>query len=648
MSVTIWPEEYERKDHINREERILLRTALKYMKAGDFVTGIDPVGLANEKVHMGMMIVPNSGLVTFSILDGQIDVNAADQYINFVNMIEGKIYERLIGAKALISRDGQNKALKFPYKHFMLFVNEKSERVKCSEELKKRIGSYVALQFLIPLFIDKNTSRKDYKYLFEKTRMPYAEGDVNIGETERKAIFERLAPEYTIVLPEKVPVTIPKAAKVVNETDLHITGNEVEYKTFFLDKYQVAQVNDIGKGHRVILANPGAGKSVILLAKAFKYASLFKDSKILLTCYNSNLADAYVFKKNCANFGDNNNLYIMTLHKLVKKLYQECLGKNVSGEFASDEEIRFCIDKVKSGEIKVRFKAIFIDEVQIFDPLYLELCYYLLEPEDNTFLMAGDLNQTVRSQSRRGDAPWKRIEGVSLDFTGRVKYIEKNYRNSKEIGEYLNHMLCYMNKKMEELQLGILPEYNYDLFELTDKKSLALKIKTGVSRMAMQKEVVSAVKEIVEKYDTGYSEIGILFPYKDHKSLNYHFLYWLTKGLDKEGIPYSLITPAEGIQRTRYSQTSGVVISTIDSSLGLDFKAVIFAGLYPFNYVFSDNGYKHQLSTWQDIKKLKPEDQEKAQIQIRKLYTACSRAREILYVISDIDRNTPLDDVLTK
>ena len=40
--------------------------------------------------------------------------------------------------------------------------------------------------------------------------------------------------------------------------------------------------------------------------------------------------------------------------------------------------------------MKLRFKAIFIDEVQIFDPQYLELCYlgFLEDAEDNVFLMA--------------------------------------------------------------------------------------------------------------------------------------------------------------------------------------------------------------------------------------------------------------------
>mgnify|MGYP000512558637 CR=1 FL=1 len=146
----------------------------------------------------------------------------------------------------------------------------------------------------------------------------------------------------------------------------YITGKELEYKTFFFDEYQVGVVNDMGKGHRVILANPGAGKSVLLLSKAFKYASLYKGSNVLLTCYNSNLADSYNFKRSCANFGKDIKLFIMTFHKLVKKIYEECLHSHCASNIATEEEIQKCIDMVKQGKVKLRFKAIFIDEVQIF------------------------------------------------------------------------------------------------------------------------------------------------------------------------------------------------------------------------------------------------------------------------------------------
>ena len=404
----------------------------------------------------------------------------------------------------------------------------------------------------------------------------------------------------------------------------------------------------MGRGHRVILANAGAGKSVLLLSKAFKYASMYKDKNILLTCYNNNLADSYRFKKNCAGLsGDpHRKLFVLTLHKLVEKLFFECLGRTIDG-FASDEQIQECITLVKNNRIPIRFKAIFVDEVQIFTPLYLELCYSLLEKSDDAlFLMAGDLNQTVRNQSRRGDAPWKKIADGSLDFKGRVKYIEKNYRNSPEISSFLNRMLVYMNAYLSKFNMINIDEFEYDLFEDGVSKNVALRVNTGIERRNIQIETIKAIKEIIQKYHIGYSEIAILYPVKENRALRYYIQYWIRTALEKERIPFSFISATEDGQRATYSNSNGIIISSIDSSLGLDFRAVILTGLYPYTYIFDKNGHRKRLSNWDTVKNLSEDDKESVQIQMRKLYTACSRAREALYILSDIETGTVMDDII--
>lgn len=623
MSLRLWPKDFEKKEHITREEKALLRSAARKMKDGHFVVGIDPLGMSTEKVHMGFYIAPSKGLYTFSVCADRRDPAMEEQYVAFAAAMADKLHERLLDSGFLIERDGEGKRLKFPYRHMLIFADEKSGKKK-----RKRIGS---------------------------KEMPCDPGFTRITEQECRAIFERLAPEYAVIINEKEPVE-PKEEDTgtqenpVPEADFLITGKELEYKTFLLDEYQVALVNDMGKGHRVLLANPGAGKSVLLLSKAFKYASLYKKSRVLLTCYNSNLADAYQFKRSCANFGGNHNLYILTFHKLVKKLFEECLHRHCGTNIATPEEIRECIDRIRSGEIKVRFQAIFIDEVQIFEPVYLELCYLLLEKNpDAVFLMAGDLNQTVRSQSRRGDAPWKKMNGIDLDFTGRVKYIKKNYRNSRQIGRFLNSMLCRMNRQMELLGMIDRKEFVYDSFQSGGNEGIALKIRTGISRNTIQTAVAEAIKEIVGQYKIGYSEIAVLFPYKENKAYGYYFLEWLTDVLDREQIPYSMITApsAKGQVKTQYSKTAGIVLSTIDSSLGLDFRAVILAGLYPYHYIFTEDRQKVELSSWDAIRRLPVQEKEKVQVQIRKMYTACSRARDILYVLSDMKPGSPMELLLT-
>lgn len=651
MPIRLWPRDYSKKVHISQDEKVLLRNASRNLKDGHFAVDIDPLKMSSDKVKMGLYISPSEGLITFSIYQGKVDGSKIDTYIMYVNMIEDKIYERLLDSKMLIVRTGDYKVLKFPYKHIILFPEETTGGREITEAQRKRLAAYASYKFFYPMDSEGKEKHVVDLKIFSNIRKEYDPNFKQMTEIEQKAIFERLAPEYTVVMNEIEDVKVPVANKIHTEEEMRITGDELEYKTFFLDDYQVGQVNDMGRGHRVILANPGAGKSVLLLSKAFKYASMYKESNILLTCYNSNLADAYCFKRSCANFGDDSNLYIMTFHKLVKKIYEECLNARCADNIATSEEIQNCINLVKAGRLKLRFKAIFIDEVQIFEPQYLELCYLLLEDsEDNTFLMAGDLNQTIRKKSRRGDVPWKKIAGVTLDFTGRVKYIRKNYRNSKQIGLFLCHMLQHMNERMKMLNLINFKEFEYDSFEVGENKTLALNVKTGLSRMDITQETVDAIKEITQKYKLSYSEIAVLFPYKQHKLIKYYFLYWLEKALNEEDIPYSLITPSlDGVfDRKRYSDTNGVVVSTIDSSLGLDFKAVIVAGLYPYNCIFGDNYYKKEISSWNAIKGMNDDEQAQIQSQMRAIYTACSRARDILYVLSDLNPGSPMEEILDK
>lgn len=647
MPIKIWPNDFERKEHIYAEERFLLRNALKNFKEGCFVTGIDPLGFCTEQVHMGMYISPEQGLITFSIVQNKIDATQVPMLQMAAENIEQSIYERLVNSKLLIVRHNEKKLLKFPYKHIYLFVNEDVPVNSVDADALTSFAPYSAIRFFIPTTAKNRPKFVKDLHIFENIRMPYDSNFKRITEAESLAIFERLAPEYTVVMKEREEVYVPEIEDELPAESEEITGDEVEYRTFYLDDYQVGQINDMGRGHRVILANAGAGKRVLLLSKAFKYTGMYKGSNVLLTCFNNNLADSYRFKKSCAAMtGHDRKLYILTLHRLVAKLFKECLGKTID-EYATDEEIEECIAAIKDGRIKIRFKAIFIDEVQIFTPLWLELCYSLLESsQESLFLMAGDLNQTVRSQSRRGDAPWKKIADGKLDFTGRVKYIEKNYRNSPEISGFLNRMLTYMNSKLSELDMINLDEFEYDTFENGDSKNVALKITTEINRGQIKDVVIGAIHEIADKYHIGYSEIAVLYPQKGNRLFKYNFLYWVTEGLKQDQIQFSIISTPEDGQKVKYSDTRGVVLSSIDSSLGLDFRAVIIAGLYPFNYVFDSNSNAKKLSSWETVGKLEPDVKENVQVEMRKLYTACSRAREVLYVLSDLTPGTIMDDII--
>lgn len=52
MAIRLWPQDYERKDHITKAEKGILRYAARNFQNGHMVVGIDPVGLSGERVKL--------------------------------------------------------------------------------------------------------------------------------------------------------------------------------------------------------------------------------------------------------------------------------------------------------------------------------------------------------------------------------------------------------------------------------------------------------------------------------------------------------------------------------------------------------------------------------------------------------------------
>lgn len=242
--VRLWPKDYAKKDHISQGEKILLRNAARNLKEGHFAVDIDPVRMSTSAVKMGLYLSPREGLVTFSIYTGEINPAMLDAYIMYVQMVEDKIYERLLDSKMLIVRTGEYKVLKFPYKHMILFPEVSVDRIQMQEEQKRCLTAYASYKFFHPIdSTGKEKYLKDLK-IFDYVRKEYDPNFSGISELEQKAIFERLAPEYTVVMNEMEDVKVPVSNKICTEKEMRITGDELEYKTFFLDEYQVGQVND--------------------------------------------------------------------------------------------------------------------------------------------------------------------------------------------------------------------------------------------------------------------------------------------------------------------------------------------------------------------------------------------------------------------
>ena len=209
MPIRLWPRDYSKKVHISQDEKVLLRNASRNLKDGHFAVDIDPLKMSSDKVKMGLYISPSEGLNTFSIYQGKVDGSKIDTYIMYVNMIEDKIYERLLDSKMLIVRTGDYKVLKFPYKHIILFPEETTGGREITEAQRKRLAAYASYKFFYPMDSEGKEKHVVDLKIFSNIRKEYDPNFKQMTEIEQKAIFERLAPEYTVVMNEIEDVKVP-------------------------------------------------------------------------------------------------------------------------------------------------------------------------------------------------------------------------------------------------------------------------------------------------------------------------------------------------------------------------------------------------------------------------------------------------------
>jgi hypothetical protein len=257
---------------------------------------------------------------------------------------------------------------------------------------------------------------------------------VNLEGDYLSTFIHCISPEYTIPLYNKIPNAKieKKVSKGVIKKDLQeyqIYNSDFSSKILLLEPEQINIVNNIKSGHQLILACAGSGKSVLLIAKCFKIASIHENEKFLLTCFNKNLNDMYRWRINIAGFRER-NVECVTFHKLCKDLLDEI---GIYYEIDDFETIFYLAKKsLAEGKIKRRYYGIFIDEVQVFKSEWYEFCYDLLEKksdEDYFFIICGDKSQTVVNNVRQGKAPWQGNERLP-NYRGKSLRIEKNYRNT--------------------------------------------------------------------------------------------------------------------------------------------------------------------------------------------------------------------------
>lgn len=636
----IFPSEYQ-NIKLSRYEKMFVRHAISNDKYGFLLLNVNPTMIENESMNV---VITSRGVVFFKFFEEFSDASLFEitmqPYIQFVYPTAEKIIaEKLLGNKS-ISENGI--ALKFPINIVHIFPCLK--RADIDKTNLDTMGEFVKKQCLFSE--DFSELRQGFASvldcLLDTPIVPVSADVMQISNLNVNSIMQRIAPEYVTV--RVACFSNSETTPGVDSELLVIDEKDVVVKAFRLDKEQINIVNRISKDdpNQLILACAGSGKSVLLISKCFKAAQMNPGKKFLITCRNENLHSLYTWFIDRAGLREK-NVECMTFHTLCKKLLEKNGFIARYGDF--DGWVVSAIDKLNQGGIPDRYYGIFIDEVQAFESEWYKFCFNLLEnknTKDHIFVICGDKTQRLDKLKKRGQAPWQVGEGYP-NYRGGNKNIriEKNYRNCIEINEYINRYVSNVKQYLYEVQEDY--EIDPDMFLRGQAVSHGVGVKyiqLPIKKVSCEIDtIIQTINKIHDENEIPYDEIAVIMYQGQYRKKISGWLdkqYYLQQTLETrmrlEDIPCCRLYSTDASWQDHFGETGGVRLVKFKSTLGLDFRAAIICGLVPLGEY---DGIKNP--KWEYLR-ANEEIYENAiaatQSAIQNLYVACTRAKEVLYIIA--------------
>ncbi len=636
----IMPSEYQHIE-LSRSEKLFLRHAISSEEYGYFLLRVNPSMRNGDFMHI---LLCSEGVVMYKFFENFEDAkqfqNTMTIYSSMVDPEASKIIEnKLLGNKSLIGNDEKLKiAASIVYVFPKLHLADASKDIK-DDNLKNFIAERCMFTEHLSLLRSSFFEIAAKKYLAHPIS-PVSIDKLTIQDNNVNSILQRLAPEYVTVR-VATSSSSPVSTAGAHEELLVVTQDDSVVKAFRLDEEQINIINKITKGDQLILACAGSGKSVLLISKCFKAASMNPDKQFLITCYNDNLHSLYTWFIDKAGLRAK-NVTCLTFHTLCKTLLSKNGFHTSFGEF--DVWVKNAIMRLNSGQIKQRYYGIFIDEVQEFNPEWYKFCFNLLENKssnDHLFVICGDKTQKLKNQQRHGEAPWNAGEGYP-NYRGGNKNIriEKNYRNCIEINQYINRFVSNAKDYLFSLQdnYALDPDMFLRGQAVFHGHGVELKHLKSPRNHEEARCVVDSIEKIHDELDIPYDEIAVIMYHSQNKTRfdgwldpKYNLETPLLSLLASKDIPHCQMYSTNDTWASKYGSSGGVKLIKFASVLGLDFRAAIVCGLKPLG------DYTHtKKPNWDILKRdesLKMETMDNIHSDIRNLYVACTRAKEVLHII---------------
>ncbi|MDD4590634.1 MAG: hypothetical protein PHG06_09450 [Parabacteroides sp.] len=636
----VYPEKNEQLE-LSADEKSFLRTlerAFSDEEMAYYVLHINPrkKDAGEGKPELFNLLLVNKGILLFRFIEvpdlaAQMTIKALGNPTVY-EMLKNDIVKRLEESRYLTDTSGK---LRFSINICFVFPKSEENQVISNLDENERLFCKNHVFF-------KDTITQIRKEGVDIVKNYLSKAD-ELQEDQINNVFQRLCPEITI--PRKF---ILDENETVVGRDGVLCSTDRTVQSYRLDNKQIDIINKITKGNQLILACAGSGKSVLLISKCFKLASLNPNEKFLITCYNRNLNNYYTWAIAQAGFIDR-NVYCLTFFSLCKALLESNSIPLPSANYHDqndyyDRLFEVANNALARGRIKERFYGIFIDEVQIFKPEWYRFCFNLLKSknaDDHFFVIAGDKSQDVKNNIKHGKAPWQGGGEAYPEYRGKTLPIEINYRNSKPINDAIDRYVVLAKSLGAELGVDLTsdPELFLRGTAYRNGNKPTLVELNDFSNEGEGKAVCDAIKDLIER--KGFSEVDIAVIMYNTRLRKYYSPNWKNTYYDfmsvirRYFIAQDWESPAVLMhgqsEGATYGSRRGVTITTIEGSLGLDFRAVVVAGLLPL-------GIHEKVRNREDLESPTPEQLDAFKKNINFLYTGCTRAKDELTIILSAPR----------
>jgi superfamily I DNA/RNA helicase len=560
-------------------ERLLFRT-LKDHLPSDYVVYFEPEiqGSRPDFVIIG----PDLGLVVLQVKDytrtdlfevgrdewllhgsgGQMEtiMNPYQEARESMRHVVGELKKN----DSLVQREGKFQGeLKFPHGFGTAFT-----RMKQKDFIEYSLYDVIAQQFVLCRDeIDSDAESFHADSLIEKIHGMFAAWNSKrhiLSQEEIRLIRNHLIPEARI----SAEFRQPSNQKHQEQFVLSLQNMKV------LDLHQENMAEQLGDRHRLIRGVAGSGKTLVLASRAKHLANHHPNWKILVLCSSialsqnlrqtidrrmeepEDLLDWIRLEEQKEGKPRQQNVEVYNFHEWLKKALN-----------ARDTDIPALIGKLAKKEaIFPTYEAILIDEGQDFQPEWLKLLSYLLNPVTQNLLLVEDRAQSFMKRKS------SLLQDTGLDFRGRSRILSINYRNTAQIAQFAWDFYQRYSLFQNKVKLG--SAKGVDI--IPPQSTRRTGPEPSMSRCASFQEELRAVMEQIRYLHNDHrvplSEMVILYRVKN----NYYSSYTDTirRALKGQGLKVNWITDNADADQEFDSSVDAINVSDIDSVKGLDFRAV--------------------------------------------------------------------------